>query len=327
LELLFANQDALVDYLGIPASQQQQYLPVATDAQRDMAMKQHALTRRLEERLASTPPPELQRLLLTTEPDVGGVIALELACYFAKQRDGRFMRFHGKIDTDPDWRIEGMIDRERFPFSSTGEAFSRRSRVFIVGSVVECEGQTARIRALFIGRRRWSDRPDDYISDPRRVYPNQIAHFGQVDWTRALTSAEVKAMNWMRESDVKAALSRIVGTPFVSKDWGGERSDMVTNNLVVDGMVTSAAWLLKGRSVQGTMYVADLGKRGDQIERLSSEPVDVLIVQHNNQISSPVVNIVRAFASNMEMPRRYMILDGDATGRILRDYGELKVDS
>lgn len=324
LELLFANQDALVDYLRVPLRIQSNFLAATGDSQRDMAIKQHALTRELESDLASDSVPELQRLLLRGEVSAGAVIAIEQAMYFARQSDGRHTKFHAKLDSDPAWRVEGLIDQERFPFASTSEAFRHRNRVFVVGSVIGVQENLIRIRAFFIGRRRWSDSPDRFAVEPRRVYPQQVDHFADVDWATALTRDEFRRMNQMAEADVKEALAKVVGTPFVDKDWGGERSDAVTNNLMVDGALTSAAWLLKGRSVQGMMYMSSLGKRGDQLERLSTEPAELLVVQHNNQIASAVVNTARAFASDMRNPRRFMILDGDATAKILRDNGELK---
>lgn len=322
LELLFANQDALVDHLRIAVHEQHRYLPAASDSQRDLALKQHALTRLLEQQLWSDPPLELQRQLLTSTPAVGTLVAIEQAFYFA-HRAGDRVRLRGKVNTDAQWQVEGLVDTARFPFSSTADMLSGRRRVFLVGSVIGCQAGMIEIRPLFIGRRRWQDKADQSTDEPRRVYAQQVDHFKDVDWSLPVTPAELKTMNQMRELDVKAALAQIIGCPFVTRDWGGERSDLVTNNFMVEGQQTSAAWLLKGRSVQGTMYVSDLGKRGDQIERLSTEPVDVLVVQHNDQISSAVVNLVKAFAHDMRMPRRYMILEGDVTARILRHHNAL----
>ena len=41
----------------------------------------------------------------------------------------------------------------------------------------------------------------------------------------------MKLMNNMREDDVKHAIAEIIGAPFVPKDWGGERSDLFTEQL------------------------------------------------------------------------------------------------
>lgn len=323
LELVFANQDALADYLRIPEYEQSRYLPATTDSLRDTSTKQHALTRRLETSLAASPPPELQRVLLASTPAVGSVVAIEQAFYFGRIQHTEFVRLFGEVNTDGEWRVEGRIDKRRFPFASTAGLLSGRRRVFLVGTVLACDDGMIEVRPLFIGQRRWDDAPETADTDPRRVHAQDVDHFAGVDWSRPPTKPDMAKMNSMAESDVKGALARIIGTPFVDKDWGGERSDLVTNDLLVRTTQTSAAWLLKGRSVQGPMRIPHLGKNGDQIERLSTEPVELLVIQHNNAITSPVVNLVRAFAYDMRAPRRYMILDGQQSAMVLKHFGAL----
>jgi hypothetical protein len=130
-------------------------------------------------------------------------------------------------------------------------------------------------------------------------------------------------MSTIKESQVKDAFARIIGEPFVPKDWAGERSDLYTSRLTIDGDNVTAAFLLKGRSVQGPMHVADTGKRGDQIPRLFEEPAELLILQHGNKVENSVVKTMRAFAVDPTNPRRFCIIDGADTYRILKAYGYL----
>jgi len=49
----------------------------------------------------------------------------------------------------------------------------------------------------------------------------------------------------------------------------------------------------------------------------------VLVVQHCNVIRPEVWSMVQRLASDYRNPRRYMVIDGFATLRLLRLYGRL----
>jgi hypothetical protein len=125
-------------------------------------------------------------------------------------------------------------------------------------------------------------------------------------------------MGGISESSVKSAFAEILGEPFVPKDWSGERSDLYTSRVRVNGIEISAAFLLKGPAVSGALHPRDLGRRGDQIVRLFDEPADLLVVQHAHKIETTVRKIMRAFAVDAIRPRRYCVIDGADTYRILR---------
>jgi hypothetical protein len=72
------------------------------------------------------------------------------------------------------------------------------------------------------------------------------------------------------------------------------------------------------------MKIRSLGANGDQIARLANEPADILIVQHCHIVTSHVRRMLRVYAlADWRDPRRYMIIDGYDTIRILRHYGEV----
>jgi hypothetical protein len=73
------------------------------------------------------------------------------------------------------------------------------------------------------------------------------------------------------------------------------------------------------------MDVKALGKNGDQIDRLFTEPAELLILQHCHQIKPAVVGMMDAYAHDARRLRSYMIIDGADTGRILRSQGLLPV--
>ena len=68
------------------------------------------------------------------------------------------------------------------------------------------------------------------------------------------------------------------------------------------------------------MKASHLGKNGDQIVRLASEPAQLLILQHCHLVSPAVVTTLRAFAVNPSAPRRYCVIDGPDTYRLLQAY-------
>lgn len=123
---------------------------------------------------------------------------------------------------------------------------------------------------------------------------------------------------------MKHAFAEIIGEPFVPKDWGGEKSDLTTSRLTVEGRSVSTAFIFKGPSLRGQMHPRDMGKRGDQLVRAFDEPVELVVIQHCDRISNSVVRIAESLAMDIRHPRRYCIIDGADTARILKTYGKLK---
>jgi hypothetical protein len=54
---------------------------------------------------------------------------------------------------------------------------------------------------------------------------------------------------------------------------------------------------------------------------LSSEPAELLILQHYHQITTSVISMMEACAHDLRNPRKYMIIDGAHTSRILKSRG------
>jgi hypothetical protein len=122
------------------------------------------------------------------------------------------------------------------------------------------------------------------------------------------------------ENEIKQAIAEIVHEGEVPKDWGGEKSDLFTSNLSIGGKFHPSAFLLKGPAKFSEMKMSHLGKNGDQIDRLFSEPADLLILQHCHKVSTSVRNTMRAFASRIHDLRYFTIIDGYDTLRLLKAY-------
>jgi hypothetical protein len=71
------------------------------------------------------------------------------------------------------------------------------------------------------------------------------------------------------------------------------------------------------------MTIAALGKNGDQIDRLFTEPAQLLVIQHCHEIRPAVTGMLDAYAHDVRRLRSFMILDGADTGRILKSQGRL----
>jgi hypothetical protein len=150
-----------------------------------------------------------------------------------------------------------------------------------------------------------------------RVYAEQFDEFSRVSQHPLPDSFE--EMRRIPESKVKAAFARLLHES-APKDWGGETSDFFTSHLHIEGRRVTAAFLLKGPAKFSPMTLSHLGKNSDQIVRLAHEPAEVLIVQHCHDILSQVVETLRVFATQPSRPRRYCLIDGRETLRILRTY-------
>lgn len=157
---------------------------------------------------------------------------------------------------------------------------------------------------------------DDYY----RVYAEQFDEFSLA--AQQPLPETFEEMRSIPERRVKMAFARLLRDS-APNDWGGETSDFVTSHLHLSGSRVSAAFLLKGPAKFSPMTLSHLGKNSDQIVRLAHEPVDVLVVQHCHEILSPVVETLKVFATQPSRPRRYCLIDGRETLRILRVYGLL----
>lgn len=137
---------------------------------------------------------------------------------------------------------------------------------------------------------------------------------------RPRSRTELRVLQTVSEANVKAAFAEIIGEPTIPSDWGGERSDLFSSRVEIDGRRVPAAFAFKGAAKFHPMTLADLGKNGDQIDRLFSEPADLVVLQHCHEITPPVRGMMRAYAQRMGQLRTFCVIDGYDTLRILAAY-------
>jgi hypothetical protein len=129
-------------------------------------------------------------------------------------------------------------------------------------------------------------------------------------------------MQRVSERAFKQCLAEILGDT-ARKDWGGESSDHFSAHVDIQGRPTTAAFLLKGPAHFAPMGLNHLGKNNDQIFRLSQEPAGLLVVQHCHEILAPVRATLRAFAVQPGAARRYCLIDGRDSLRLLGAYNKV----
>jgi hypothetical protein len=143
------------------------------------------------------------------------------------------------------------------------------------------------------------------------------------EFAKVAESAEPQNSDGMRsisEAAFKTCVAEILGDS-ASKDWGGETSDYYTAHLRLRSRRVTAAFLFKGPARFEPMGLNHLGKNNDQIVRLADEPAEVLIVQHCHDILPSVRKTLRAFAVQPSRSRRYCLIDGRDSLRLLLAYG------
>ena len=289
----------------------------------------YALTAALAEALPHLGIGELQLAAQSDGVRPGMVTGIEQDFDFrrAKERDqpgDQPIDFRGLLSTDPDITVYGTLNAVRLAAASSAGNVAGRNHVYIIGTVTSIDKDSIRLRPAFAGIRSYVE--DDHAalfgtSEPRRVLPSQIDQFQLVDFAGPCPDSDLKRLASTPEDLVKHAMASLLAEPFVPKDWGGERSDLYSSRMFVRGSQVSSAWLLKGPGTKGPMTVRSLGSRGDQIVRLFSEPADVLVIQHYREITTPVISMMEAHAHDSRNPRRFMVLDGADTARILRAQG------
>jgi len=153
-----------------------------------------------------------------------------------------------------------------------------------------------------------------------KILPEDIDQFAKMkDVQVANTDEWLCVMQSLPEVAIKHAFAGLLAEP-IKKDWGGERNDHFSSNVSIGGRRRTAAFLLKGPAAFREMTLYMCGHRADQIHRLVDSDADISIVQHCHQIGEIVRRTLRAMRVYPGQPRKYCLIDGQATYRILKAY-------
>ena len=166
------------------------------------------------------------------------------------------------------------------------------------------------------------------ISLPRSLVKVEHITIDDIDSFKAIRSVKPvsKTLTGLTEEQFRLGVQSILDDKGTFKDWGGEKSDLLTTRLVLDGKRVRAAFAFKGPGKGGKLTIAKMGKNGDQAPRLFEEPADLYVVQHWNEIDSQVHKLMEALATAKSATSSQKILiciiDGQDSERLVRAYPE-----
>jgi hypothetical protein len=154
----------------------------------------------------------------------------------------------------------------------------------------------------------------------RRVCIDDVESFAKV---RAIKGGD-SLPDSVSEQQFKRGVQRIIGEPGQFKDWGGERSDLYTTRLRLNGRRLHAAFAFKGPGLRTKLVLGKMGKNGDQLPRLLQEDADVFFVQHWREIDPLVMETMRnlTVAKSVTTGRSlcFGVIDGKDSHRLLLAY-------
>ena len=229
-----------------------------------------------------------------------------------------------------DWQTGAKVTfdfhDEHLTSTSSLSVLKGHTRVFVLGLATDIKGTTIKSIPYVIANIVDPLSPLPGFAGPwwnhLEVSVEQIDTFSAIRKTEVQSQQSLKKLKNIPERKVKTAFAEIIGEPNIPKDWGGESSDLFTSRLMIENQRISTAFLLKGPSRFHSMTPADLGKNGDQIGRLFDEPADFLVLQHCHEVGNAVRRQMRAYAQQMGNPRKFCIIDGYDTLRILTAYNK-----
>ena len=220
--------------------------------------------------------------------------------------------------------------------SDTGRmVLEKGSRADYVNSIVGLlhkRNDRFEIEPLVIGQ-PWLDHPRNgkdgaalmwYGREFGEILPEDIDQFSKLRSVEVGSKDEWMAvMQDVSEAVVKEAIAKLLSEPS-KKDWGGESDDHYSGNVSVQGRRRTAAFLLKGPSRFRELTLDMCGERADQIHRMVDSGADLCVVQHAHLIGATVRRTLRTETVRPGGSRRkYCLIDGQATYRILKAYSFL----
>ncbi|MCK4935283.1 MAG: hypothetical protein KAR84_00400 [Elusimicrobiales bacterium] len=271
--------------------------------------------------------PSLGELIQQNNLKVGEYFTYYNAFYCRKQKignvPGRLM--HCKLkELERMESLEAQFSDEHLTSTTAGVYLSGRQAHFLFGQIAKIDSNKVFVAPILIGS------PIPYLFDASylgqrwgtkmEVFIDLIDSFSLVKEIPFSSDLNLKTLKDISESEVKKAIAEILSEKDIPNDWGGERSDLFTTQVILDGNRISTAFALKGPAKFKPLTLAEMGKNGDQIDRLFTEPADLVIVQHCHNITPAVRGMMRAYATRIHNLKMFCLIDGNDTLRILKAY-------
>lgn len=129
----------------------------------------------------------------------------------------------------------------------------------------------------------------------REIFIDDVAEFSEVLDVKA---ADLPTLTPARlpEKLFKYGVASVLGNKGKFQDWGGEKNDLYSSNVTIEGRRISTAFAFKGPATASPLTIAKLGKNGDQIPRLFSTTAEVFVVQFEGDIEEAVKDTMMTYA-------------------------------
>jgi len=307
----------------------------------DAGIARSVVKQKLEEWLHCNPVPSLGELVVKGELREGKLFTIYQDFYgrgLSKYNDlagalprNAIAELHNTLKYDEQRRLRIVYSPANLISSSAWHRLSGRNRLFCFCYIEQVTDNEILARPYLIGDIHTGLKFETPSAWNGRNYGE--VHVTEIDQFKAIRDVyesekqppALDALKAIPEIEVKKAIAEIINEDAVPVDWGGEKSDLFSCNLSMNGRYMPSAFLLKGPAKFSEMKMTHLGKNGDQIDRLFSEPADLLVLQHCHKISTAVRSTMRAFASRVHDLRYFSIIDGYDTLRLLKAYGKCGV--
>ncbi len=162
---------------------------------------------------------------------------------------------------------------------------------------------------------------------PTRQMRAKMITIDDIDSFAAVRKATLNSTAPLPEAQFKSGIASILGEQGRFTDWGGERNDLYTTTVQLNGRRVAAAFAFKGPATTGVLTPKKMGKNGDQIQRLFQSPASIFVVQYWGQIDQSVVEQMEKLAqlksymgSGVEV--WFGIIDAADSARLVAAYGD-----
>jgi len=217
--------------------------------------------------------------LITEGRVISGAFFTHAGPFFGREIEDAAIQFAAKGYTSKKpilWtKLDGLQEALKLTFQAHPDNYTTKSapgemagknHLFVVGRITELTDGEIQAQGYIVGRLHEEPRRGIPVIDRfnrlpwnMEVFPIQINEFALGSKETTPTPTELKLLKSTREEDVKNAFAEILGEPFVPRDWGGERSDLVTSNLSIEGVRVVAAFAFKGKSVPRPLRIKEMG--------------------------------------------------------------------
>jgi hypothetical protein len=229
-----------------------------------------------------------------------------------------------RLDPTCDRRVEVHYSTEHLTSETVRTQLEKGDALAIVGTVGQLEAAPVVIEPLVIGS-AWPEANDPtalpslewYVDEWSRIPMEAIDQFAKA--AEQPLPPDSEAMRDVSERAFKCCLAKLLGDTAPS-DWGGETSDYFSAHMSISGRAYTGAFLLKGPARFAPMETSHLGKNQDQLLRLMEEPAEILVLQHCHEVTPPVRKLLRMLSLQPARARRYCVMDGRDSLRLLRAY-------